>query len=76
MDMLVSRVPIDKIIGMVVLQAHQVLPTSTEAFIMRLYRHANRVGFVKAFSDDAAAFVAGFNNVEKVSVELVVCSIV
>ncbi|EDQ92827.1 uncharacterized protein MONBRDRAFT_13638, partial [Monosiga brevicollis MX1] len=65
-DMLTNRLPMDKVAGLVVANAHLVTPTTSEAFILRLYRHANRVGFIKAVTDNPYAFVSGFNTVERV----------
>ena len=64
-DLLTQRLPINAITGIVVANAHRVSNLSTEAFILRLYRNANRTGFIKAVTDHAQ----GFNNsfaVEKV----------
>jgi DNA excision repair protein ERCC-4 len=64
--MLTDKVPIDKITGLVVANAHNVTPASSEAFILRLFRHANHTGFIKAVTDNAHAFINGYNLVEKV----------
>lgn len=42
-DMLKNRVPIDKITGIVVLRAHNVLESCQEAFVLRLFRQKNKV---------------------------------
>ena len=65
-DMLLSKLPTELLTGIVVLNAHKVTPTSSEAFILRLYRLANRTGFIKAFSDNPEALSRGFNGVERV----------
>jgi DNA excision repair protein ERCC-4 len=65
-DLLTGRVPMDRVTGLLVANAHLVTPTTSEAFILRLFRHANRSGFIKAVTDNPVAFVAGFNTVEKV----------
>eukprot|EP00043_Microstomoeca_roanoka_P007242 m.69795 g.69795 ORF g.69795 m.69795 type:complete len:1181 (-) comp13750_c0_seq8:1060-4602(-) len=65
-DILKGRIQMDRITGIVVAEAHRVLPTTTEAFILRLFRHANRVGFIKALSDSPQSFRVGFNTLEKV----------
>ncbi|EQL00276.1 MUS38-like protein [Ophiocordyceps sinensis CO18] len=49
------------ITGMVVLHADRVIVTSLEAFILRVYRQKNKVGFLKAFSDNPDAFATGFS---------------
>lgn len=38
----------------------RIVATSTEAFIIRIYRQANRSGFLKAFSDSPEPFTTGF----------------
>ena len=65
-DMLTQRIPMKKITGLVVANAHKVTPLTPEAFILRLYRHENREGFVKAVTDNAHGFVSEYNTVEKV----------
>lgn len=42
-DMLKKRVPIDKIMGIVILRAHKVIESCQEAFVLRLYRQNNKV---------------------------------
>lgn len=44
-DMLKKRIPIDKITGIVVLRAHNVLESCQEAFVLRLYRQNNKACF-------------------------------
>lgn len=65
-DLLHGRAPVAAISGIVVANADKVTRLSTEAFILRLYRNANRTGFIKAVTDHAQGFNAGFNAVEKV----------
>ncbi|CAM9436108.1 unnamed protein product, partial [Discosporangium mesarthrocarpum] len=55
-----------RISGFLVHRAHRVLETSSEAFILRVFREGNRVGFVKAFSDQPEAFLSGFAKLGKV----------
>lgn len=50
----------EKITGMVILHADKVVATSTESFIIRIYRQANKLGFLKAFSDSPEPFTTGF----------------
>ena len=38
----------------------RVVATSIEAFIIRIYRQLNKVGFLKAFSDSPEPFTTGF----------------
>ncbi|WFD32413.1 DNA repair protein RAD16 [Malassezia sp. CBS 17886] len=52
-DMLTHNIPTEMVSGIVVLHAERVVPTSNDAFVIRLYRQANRDGFVKAFSERA-----------------------
>lgn len=42
------------------LKYNRIVATSTEAFIIRIYRQANRLGFLKAFSDSPEPFTTGF----------------
>lgn len=42
-DMLKKRIPIEKITGIVVLRAHQVVESCQEAFVLRLFRQNNKV---------------------------------
>nr|POE79344.1 dna repair protein rad16 [Quercus suber] len=46
--------------GMVALHAERIAATSLEAFIVRIYRQKNKVGFLKAFSDNPEPFTGGF----------------
>ncbi|KAG0050984.1 hypothetical protein BGZ83_004235 [Gryganskiella cystojenkinii] len=65
MDLLTSRIPAHLITGLLVANAHRVTATSTEAFILRLYRQNNAEGFIKAFSDNPESFSSGFATLEK-----------
>ncbi|KAG0001137.1 hypothetical protein BGZ79_005051 [Entomortierella chlamydospora] len=65
MDLLTGRIPVHLITGMLVANAHRVSATSTEAFILRLFRQGNSEGFVKAFSDQPEVFSTGFATLEK-----------
>ncbi len=42
--------------GFLVANAHKVTDTSPEHFILRLYRQANKIGFIKGFSDCPESF--------------------
>ena len=64
-DLLTRRVDPLLITGMLVCNAHSLTDTSMEAFILRIFRRATATGFVKAFSDDPLALVAGYGRVEK-----------
>ncbi|KAF9110385.1 hypothetical protein BGX27_006437 [Mortierella sp. AM989] len=65
MDLLTGRIPVHLITGILVANAHRVVATSTEAFILRLFRQGNSEGFVKAFSDQPEVFSTGFATLEK-----------
>ena len=57
--------------GMLVAHAEKVNESSTEAFILRIFRGqkyhcGSNGGFVKAFSDDASSLVRGFAKVDKI----------
>ncbi|KAH8880168.1 MUS38-like protein [Thozetella sp. PMI_491] len=60
-DMLTSLLNPETITGLVVLHADKVVATSLEAFILRIYRQKNKVGFLKAFSDNPDPFTTGFS---------------
>jgi DNA excision repair protein ERCC-4 len=60
-DMLTGLLNPETITGMLVLHADRVIATSLEAFILRIYRQKNKVGFLKAFSDNPDPFTPGFS---------------
>lgn len=60
-DLLTNLLNVEKITGLIVLHADRVVATSLEAFILRIYRQKNKVGFLKAFADDPGPFTTGFN---------------
>ncbi|KAK5148733.1 hypothetical protein LTR04_000580 [Oleoguttula sp. CCFEE 6159] len=60
-DFLSSLLDPATVTGMVVLHAERVIATSLEAFIIRIYRQKNKVGFLKAFSDSPEPFTMGFS---------------
>lgn len=62
-DMLNARIQGQHIAGMIVMNAHRVTDSSGEAFAVRLYRTANKHGFIRAFSDQPTGFASGFNKV-------------
>lgn len=63
-DMLNARIQGQHIAGMVIMNAHRVTDSSGEAFAVRLFRMANKHGFVRAFSDQPTGFASGFNKVQ------------
>jgi DNA excision repair protein ERCC-4 len=65
-DLLHNVIATDLIDGLIINAAHRVTDTSTEAFIIRIYRQRNKVGFIKAFSEQAESLMKGFFKVEKV----------
>lgn len=64
-DLLCQRVPIPLVTGFIMANAHQILPDSSEAFILRVYRQQNKLGFIKALSDRPDLFVGGFSPLER-----------
>ncbi|ODV91909.1 hypothetical protein CANCADRAFT_20121, partial [Tortispora caseinolytica NRRL Y-17796] len=60
-DILTKMVDPKWISGMVVLHAEKVLATSSDAFVLRLFREENQSGFIKAFSDSPEPFTTGFS---------------
>ncbi|GLD98642.1 hypothetical protein PINS_up007359 [Pythium insidiosum] len=69
-DLLNQKLDSKMITGLLVNDAHRVTETSVEAFVLRVYRDANREGFIKAFSDDPVALSAGFSRMEQVLKQL------
>ncbi|CAJ1928749.1 unnamed protein product [Sphenostylis stenocarpa] len=64
-DLLTNKLPTSKIAGILVLNAHSLSETSTEAFIVRIFRSLNRGAYVRAFSDKPHAMVSGFAKAER-----------
>ncbi|KAL7796511.1 MUS38-like protein [Trichoderma ceciliae] len=60
-DLLTGLLSPELITGLVALHADRVVATSLEAFILRVYRQKNKVGFLKAFSDNPDPFATGFS---------------
>ncbi|EXM34812.1 hypothetical protein RAB80_011089 [Fusarium oxysporum f. sp. vasinfectum] len=60
-DLLTGLLNPESITGLVVLHADRVVATSLEAFILRVYRQKNKIGFLKAFSDNPDPFTTGFS---------------
>ena len=59
-DLLTGLLNTETITGVVALHADRIVATSLEAFILRIYRQKNKVGFLKAFSDNPEPFTTGF----------------
>ncbi|XAR70551.1 hypothetical protein NMG60_11027444 [Bertholletia excelsa] len=64
-DLLTSRLPTSALAGLIILNAHSLSETSTEAFIVRILRTSNRSMYIRAFSDKPHAMVAGFAKAER-----------
>ncbi|XP_071919353.1 DNA repair endonuclease UVH1-like isoform X2 [Coffea arabica] len=64
-DLLTRRLPTTAVAGIILLNAHSLSDTSTEAFIVRILRSSNRGLFVRAFSDRPHAMVSGFAKAER-----------
>lgn len=64
-DLLTRRLPTSAVAGLVILNAHSLSDTSTEAFIVRMLRLTNRSMYVRAFSDRPHAMVSGFAKAER-----------
>ncbi|PNY29057.1 DNA repair protein rad16 [Tolypocladium capitatum] len=60
-DLLTGLLDPETITGLVLLHADRAVATSLEAFILRVYRQKNKVGFLKAFSDNPDPFATGFS---------------
>ncbi|KAL8817199.1 MAG: hypothetical protein Q9191_008191, partial [Dirinaria sp. TL-2023a] len=59
-DLLSKLLNPETVTGLVVLHSERIVATSTEAFIIRIFRQMNKVGFLKAFSDNPEPFTSGF----------------
>ncbi|KAK4338181.1 hypothetical protein RND71_042668 [Anisodus tanguticus] len=64
-DLLTHRLPTSAVAGLVMLNAHSLSDTSTEAFIVRILRSTNRELYVRAFSDRPHSMVSGFAKAER-----------
>ncbi|RWS01707.1 DNA repair endonuclease XPF-like protein [Dinothrombium tinctorium] len=65
-DMLVKRIPFNRISGIIVCKAHSIVDSCQEAFILRLFRMNNKSGFIKAVSQNPVAFNQGFARLDRV----------
>ena len=59
-DLLTGLLDPESITGLIVIHADRVIATSLEAFILRVYRQKNKIGFLKAFADNPDPFTIGF----------------
>ncbi|KAK6146390.1 hypothetical protein DH2020_020259 [Rehmannia glutinosa] len=64
-DLLTQRLPTTSVAGIILINAHSLSDTSTEAFIVRILRSSNRSVYVRAFSDRPHAMVSGFAKAER-----------
>ncbi|XP_054824903.1 DNA repair endonuclease UVH1 isoform X2 [Prosopis cineraria] len=64
-DLLTNKLPTSNIAGLIILNAHSLSETSTEAFIVRIIRSLNRDAYIWAFSDKPQAMISGFAKVER-----------
>ncbi|KAL2548017.1 DNA repair endonuclease UVH1 [Forsythia ovata] len=64
-DLLTHRLPTTAVAGILLLNAHSLSDTSTEAFIVRILRSSSRSLYVRAFSDRPHAMVSGFAKAER-----------
>lgn len=60
-DVLSKLLNPESITGLVVLHADQIVATSIEAFIVRIYRQSNKSGFLKAFSDNPESLASRYS---------------
>ncbi|XP_050227459.1 DNA repair endonuclease UVH1 isoform X2 [Mercurialis annua] len=70
-DLLTNRIPITAISGLIILNAHALSETSTEAFIARILKtlgqsqSQNQI-YIRAFTDKPHAMVMGFSKTERI----------
>ncbi|KAL4570555.1 hypothetical protein LXL04_026211 [Taraxacum kok-saghyz] len=64
-DLLTRRLPTSTVAGIILLNAHSLSETCTEAFIVRILRSSNKNLYVRAFSDKPHAMVSGFAKAER-----------
>ncbi|XP_023758926.1 DNA repair endonuclease UVH1 isoform X2 [Lactuca sativa] len=64
-DLLTRRLPTSAVAGIILLNAHSLSETCTEAFIVRILRSSNKNLYVRAFSDKPHAMVSGFAKAER-----------
>ena len=64
-DFLTGKIPADLISGLFVVGAERVSPTTSEAFVLRLFRYTNQQGFIRAFSEHPEALQSGADSLMK-----------
>ncbi|PQM40789.1 DNA repair endonuclease UVH1 isoform X2 [Prunus yedoensis var. nudiflora] len=65
-DLLAKKLPTSQIAGLIIPTVHSLTETSTEAFIVRIFRSLNKTAFVRAFSDKPHSMVSGFAKAERI----------
>ena len=64
-DLLNKVIPVEKIRGIIINHADRVSDTSPITFILRLFRQGNKLGFIRAFSDQPDSFVSNLERMMK-----------
>jgi DNA excision repair protein ERCC-4 len=64
-DMLNKIIPTIHIHGILIYNAHSIQSYSILSFILKIYRTANKTGFIKALSDQPEIFCEGINGLER-----------
>ncbi|KAK5275348.1 DNA repair protein RAD16, partial [Exophiala xenobiotica] len=59
-DLLSKLLDPETVTGLIVLHAERVVATTTEAFITRIFRQHNKIGFLKAFSDSPEPLTSAY----------------
>lgn len=65
-DLLDGRIDPSHICGFLVPNAHTISDLSMESFIIRVYREKNRVGFLKAFTEDPESLITSFGKEQQI----------
>ena len=60
-DLLSKLLDPETVTGLVVLHAERVVATSSEAFIVREFRHNNKIGILKAFCDTPEPLISSYS---------------
>lgn len=69
-DLLMGRMPVTLVSGVIVLRLHELQEACQDSFAIRLLRERNSNIFIKGFSDNAIAFMSGYNHVERTMKQL------
>ncbi|KIX10656.1 uncharacterized protein Z518_01740 [Rhinocladiella mackenziei CBS 650.93] len=59
-DLLSKLLDPETVTGLIILHAERVVATSSEAFIVRIFRQFNKIGFLKAFSDSPEPLTSSY----------------